>query len=76
MNDWFDKIHNAGFSVDTIFTMDGDKMIVLHYFDYRGFRKLRVFKGIDADNLMAEALQWAETYDAYVNTSCPCGVRH
>lgn len=73
-NDWLDKIHNCGFSVDVIFTKDGDKMIALHW--KNGHRQMKLFRDADADRCMAAALEFAEKYEAYVLTAAGCGRNH
>lgn len=71
MNDWIDQIIACGFGYDLFFTVDGDKTIVLHWRE-GGFSKLKVFREIDADQCLADALQFAQNFDAYVNTAAPC----
>jgi len=70
MNEWLEKIHNCGFSADVMFTKDGDKMIVLHW--KTTSRQLKIFRDADADYCLDSALRFAETYDAFINTSAEC----
>lgn len=76
MNDWFDKIRNCQCEADVLFTKDGDYMVVLWYCAAGRPKQLRIFRGIDCDVLLYQALGFAETFDAYCNTAAICSTKH
>lgn len=75
MNDWLETIKNCGFESDIFFTQDGGKTIVLHW-EKDGFKKRKLFTHVDADACLAEVLQFALNFDAFINTAPGCTVQH
>lgn len=76
LNEWLEKVKNCGFDADIMFTQDGDRTIVLQWTTKKGFHEMKVFRGIDADDVLTAALQFVENYDAFINTAAGCGVKH
>lgn len=73
ITEWLDKIHNCGFTASI--DIDDEPAVTLHWVGRLG-PETHVFRGSNIDLLMAGALLFAETYDAYVNTAAHCGFRH
>ncbi len=73
MNEWFEKIKATGFEADIFFTKDGNKTIILQK-KSRGSLHVKNFFDIDADRCLDSALQYAQNYDAYVETMAACHV--
>lgn len=69
MNGWLEKIHNCGFTASI--SIDDEPIVDLYWIDRFGPQQHR-FNGYDIDLLLAGALLFAETYDAYVNTAPGC----
>jgi hypothetical protein len=73
MNEFIEKMKASGFEF-TLFGSDRRSMYMLHiaHKKDKNIRALRHFEGPDVEILFANAVQYANNYDAYITNAAPC----